>query len=271
MLERSIEAGVGRLTLDRPEVRNALSSELMAALDASLVEWAADPKVRVVVFTGRGNVFCAGADLRSMKSRKDEGEDANRLDAREMGGLFHRIASFPKPTVAAVNGAAIGGGVGLLAACDLVLAVETARFQFSEVRLGLVPAVISPFCIRRLGAVRARRLFLTGERFDAASALAWGLVDRLAAPDALEAACEALLDDLRAAGPEALIAAKELVATVEKLEEGEAVLDYTSKLIARLRASDEAQQGMQAFLSKTAPPWAEASAGGAAGKRGGDR
>lgn len=254
MLETEVDAGIGRLTLDRPERRNALSNELMQGLSEALANFAADPEVRAVVITGRGAAFCAGADLNSMKGEGGGSSQSNSTSAQSLGALFHQVADFPKPTVALVNGPAIGGGVGLLAACDIVMAVASAKFQFSEVRLGLVPAVISPFCIERLGVVRARRLFLTGERFDAETALSYGLVDRVCSEGSLHASCEAVLRDLRAAGPQALVAAKELVKKVATMPR-EQVLEYTSKLIADLRAGEEAQAGMQAFLNKVAPPW----------------
>jgi methylglutaconyl-CoA hydratase len=161
--------------------------------------------------------------------------------------------------VARVGGPAIGGGVGLMAACDVVVAVEEAFFQFSEVRLGLVPAVISPFCIRRMGPAIAQRLFLTGERIDARAAQAVGLVDRVAKSGELDAATGEIVEMLRAGGPGALAEAKKLVAAVSNLPPAD-VLSYTSECIARLRASDEAQEGMQAFLSKQTPSWAKRKA-----------
>lgn len=251
---RQVRNGIGWLTLDRPEVRNALSGELMEAIGEGLGAFEADDAVRAIVIAGAGPAFCAGADLRSMRSSRDSSDDANRSDARRMGGLFHRVASCRKPVLARVHGPAIGGGVGLMAACDIVVAAESTRFQFSEVRLGIVPAVISPFCIRRLGAVTAKRLFLTGEPVDARTALGYGLVDIVAADADLDAALDKVLADLGKAGPEALVAAKQLVDTVTQLE-GEAALDYTADLIARLRVSDEAVEGMTAFLEKRPAAW----------------
>jgi len=251
---RQVRSGIGWLTLDRPEVRNALSSELMESIGEGLDAFAADVEVRAIVIAGAGPAFCAGADLRSMRSSRDASDDANRSDARRMGGLFHRVASTRKPVLARVHGPAIGGGVGLMAACDIVVAAESTRFQFSEVRLGIVPAVISPFCIRRLGAVVAKRLFLTGEPIDARAALGYGLVDIVAADASLDEALAKVLGDLGKAGPEALVAAKRLVDTVTQLG-GEAALEYTADLIARLRVSDEAVEGMTAFLEKRPAAW----------------
>lgn len=251
---RETRQGIGWITLDRPEVRNALSGELMEAIGEAVNAFESDHEVRALVIAGAGPAFCAGADLRGMRNSRDSAADANRADARRMGGLFHRIASCRKPVLARVQGPAIGGGVGLMAACDIVVAAEGTRFQFSEVRLGVVPAVISPFCIRRLGAVTARRLFLTGEAIDAKAALAYGLVDIVATDAGLDEAVARICRDLGKAGPNALIAAKELVERVTRMDD-EAALEYTAELIARLRVSDEAVEGMTAFLEKRPAAW----------------
>jgi methylglutaconyl-CoA hydratase len=254
VVRREVRDGLGWITLDRPEVRNALSGELMEEVGAALDAHESDAAVRAIVIAGAGPAFCAGADLRSMRSSREASDDANRSDAHRMGGLFHRIAGCSKPVLARVHGPAIGGGVGLMAACDIIVAAESTRFQFSEVRLGIVPAVISPFCIRRLGPVVATRLFLTGEPVDARTALGYGLVD-IVAPDAeIDAAVDKVCADLRKAGPNALVAAKELVRRVVELGEANA-LDYTAELIARLRVSDEALEGMTAFLEKRPASW----------------
>jgi methylglutaconyl-CoA hydratase len=251
---REVKDGLGWITLDRPEVRNALSGELMESIGQAVEAFEADPQVRALVIAGAGPAFCAGADLRSMRDSRDSAEDANRADAKRMGGLVHRVASCRKPVLARVHGPAIGGGVGLMAACDIVVAAEGTRFQFSEVRLGIVPAVISPFCIRRLGVTVARRLFLTGEAVDAKTALAYGLVDIVAADGELDAAVSRVCTDLGKAGPNALIAAKALVDEVSRLGI-DGALDYTADLIARLRVSDEAVEGMTAFLEKRPASW----------------
>jgi methylglutaconyl-CoA hydratase len=253
-VQRDIRHGIGWITLDRPEVRNALSSELMDAVGEGIDAFEADDSVRAIVIAGNGPAFCAGADLRGMRSSRESPEEANRADAKRMGGLFHRVAASKKPTLARVHGPAIGGGVGLMAACDIVVAAEGTRFQFSEVRLGIVPAVISPFCIRRLGPVVATRLFLTGEPVGAKAALGYGLVDIVAADTELDGAVAAVCADLAKAGPNALVAAKELVREVVRLGEDRA-LDYTAELIAKLRVSDEAVEGMTAFLEKRPAAW----------------
>jgi methylglutaconyl-CoA hydratase len=256
-VRRETKDGIGWITLDRPEVRNALSGELMEAVGDGLDAFEKAPDVRAIALAGAGPAFCAGADLRSMRTSRDKADSDNKSDAHRMGGLFHRIHSCTKPVLARVHGPAIGGGVGLMAACDIVVAAESTRFQFSEVRLGIVPAVISPFCIRRLGEVRAMRLFLTGEPIDARTALAYGLVDVVVADGEIDAAVEKVCADLGKAGPNALIAAKELVTKVTRLD-GDAALDYTADLIARLRVSDEAVEGMTAFLEKRPAAWVRA-------------
>lgn len=256
MLEIATSGPVARLTLARPEMRNALNAEVVQRLCAELDRIGSDRSVRVVVVSGQGSVFSAGADLRMMRELADADAARNQEDARAMGELFHRVCSLPKPVVARVNGPAIGGGVGLMAACDVVVAADTAFFQFSEVRLGIVPAVISPFCIRRLGPCAARRLFLTGERIDAREALRLGLVDQLSSLERLDDAVDAVTRRLRKAGPVAAGEAKRLVDTVSELPAAD-VLDYTADLIARLRATDEAREGMRAFLAKSRPGWAD--------------
>jgi methylglutaconyl-CoA hydratase len=254
-LEFEARSQVAHLTIARPEVHNALNADVMKELAEALDRVERDPDLRVVVLTGAGKSFSAGADLAFMRTIAQAGTDANKTDATIMGGLFHRVAGLAKPTVARVGGAAIGGGVGLMAACDIVVASEEAFFQFSEVRLGLVPAVISPFCVRRLGASAARRLFLTGERIDARAAERLGLVDRVVAHEQLDAEVERMVTHLLAGAPRALSEAKKLIDAVSTLPP-EDVLSYTADCIARLRAGEEAREGMQAFLDKRKPSWA---------------
>jgi methylglutaconyl-CoA hydratase len=246
--------GVTTLTLDRPEVGNALNDEVVQRLGDALDAAAADAAVRVVVLTGAGKVFSAGADLRWMKSMRDAGAAANADDARRTQALFARIATLPRPVVARVNGPARGGGVGLLAAADVVVMAAEAHFAFTEVRLGIVPAMIAPFVVARLGPARARRLFLTAETFGAAEALAWGLADRVAPAADLDAAVGAVTADLAKGGPQALAHAKRLVEDVVTLP-GAEVGPMTAALIARLRAEPEGQEGMAAFLEKRPPRW----------------
>lgn len=255
MLEVERRDAVATITLARPEVRNALSDELIDRIDAALADLEADASTRVVVLTGAGRVFSAGADLNFMRRMAVADRERNEQDALRMGGVFHRIAGFPKPVVARVNGPAIGGGVGLVVACDIVVAAASAFFAFSEVRLGLVPAVISPFCVRRLGPARAKRLFLTGERLDARAALELGLVDVVAEDERLDEEVRRVTSALLLGGPQALAEAKKLIDVVSSREPHEA-LAYTAACIARLRASEEAREGMRAFLEKRRPAWA---------------
>ena len=254
MIDLAVKDLVGHLAMARPEARNALGPELVGALAQGLDKLEADDAVRVVVLTGSGTVFSAGADLSSMKSQGAADPQANRRNAIEMGGLFHRIYEFPKPVVARVPGPAIGGGVGLMAACDIVVAAESAFFSFSEVRLGIVPALISPFCIRRLGASAARRLFLTGEKVTAQRALTLGLVDEVTPDAELDAGVSKVCDSLLQGAPGALATAKRLVAEVSSLSLEDA-LPYTADVLARVRASDEAREGIGAFLEKRPAAW----------------
>ena len=254
MLELEIRGNVGYLTIARPEVRNALGPELVAKLTAGLDRIESDASVRAVVLTGSGKVFSAGADLGSMRTQGAGDAEENRRNALEMGRLFYRIYDFPKPVVARVPGPAIGGGVGLMTACDVIVAVESAFFSFSEVRLGIVPALISPFCIRRLGVAKARRLFLTGEKIPAPVAREIGLVDDVTTEADLDAGVNRALDALLQGAPGALAAAKNLVNEVAHLSPSEA-LPFTADLLAKLRASEEAREGMTAFLEKRPPSW----------------
>jgi len=254
MLGRELHGGVLRLMLNRPEVGNALSPELIGALEEVLAAAAGDAAVRVVVVTGAGKHFSAGADLNYMRSMRDADPAANVADAKRTQALFATLADLPKPVVARVQGAARGGGAGLVAAADVVVAANTASFQFTEVRLGIVPALISPFVLGRLGEARARRLFLTGERFDAEQAEAWGLVDHAVPDDQLDARVAAVCEELVAGAPGALVEVKRLVRAVAAAPR-DTVGDLTAEWIARLRAGDEGQEGMAAFLEKRKARW----------------
>jgi methylglutaconyl-CoA hydratase len=238
---------VATITLDRPEVGNALDDALIGRLGEALAACATDPAVRVVVLTGAGRTFSAGADLNWMRRMRDAGPAANVDDARRTQRLFAAVAELPKPVIARVNGPARGGGVGLLAAADVVVAAAETHFAFTEVRLGIVPAMIAPFVVARLGPARARRLFCTAETFGAQDALAWGLVDRIAPAAELDAAVAAVVGDLVKGGPGAIAEAKRLVRDLASVD--------TAELIARLRAGDEGQEGMAAFLDKRPPRW----------------
>jgi len=254
MVTRELEGGVLTLMLNRPEVGNALSPELIGAMEASLAAAATDAGVRVVVVTGAGKHFSAGADLHYMQSMRGAGHEANVADAKRTQRLFAALADLPKPVVARVHGAARGGGVGLLAAADVVVASNAASFAFTEVRLGIIPAIIGPFVIARVGPARARRLFLTAETFDAEQAAAWGLVDHAVPDEELDATVTTVCADLVRGGPGALAEVKKLVHAIVA-SPPERVADLTAERIARIRAGDEGQEGMAAFLDKRRARW----------------
>jgi len=254
-LEVDRDGGVARVWLNRPEVRNAFDGEMVTELRGVLDELGADETVRVVVLGGRGPAFSAGADLEWMKTVAGFSFEDNLREADALAGLFHAIHTSPKPFVARVHGAALGGGAGLVAACDIAVAAEGTRFGFTEVRLGLIPAVISPYVVSRIGESAARELFLTGERFDAPRALAIGLVRSVSPESDLAATVDGRVGELLRAGPVAIAEAKALLAAVSG-RPIEAVRGDTVERIARLRASPEGQEGLRAFLEKRPPGWA---------------
>ncbi len=254
MVTRELERGVLTLMLNRPEVGNALAPELIDGMEDALAFAAKDTAVRVVVVTGAGKHFSAGADLNYMKSMRGAGHEANVADAKRTQRLFAGLAELPKPVVARVHGAARGGGVGLLAAADVVVASNAATFAFTEVRLGIIPAMIGPFVIARVGPSRALRLFLTAETFDAEQAEAWGLVDHAVPGEDLDATVARVCSDLVAGGPGALAEAKKLVRAIVTTP-ADRVADLTAEWIARLRAGEEGQEGMTAFLEKRRARW----------------
>ncbi len=245
--------GVATLWLDRPELHNAFDDALIAALTAELGRLAADRSVRILVLGGRGKSFSAGADLNWMKRMAGYSEAENRRDADALAGLMRVLDTFPKPTLARVHGAAYGGGVGLVACCDIAVAGETAVFCLSEARLGLIPAVISPYVVAAMGARAARRYFLTAETFDAPTARSLGLVHAVA--EALDAEIERILVPLLAAGPEAQRECKSLIARVSRGAIDDAMVDDTAARIARIRVSPEGREGIAAFLEKRRPAW----------------
>ncbi len=246
--------GVVTLTLDRPEKRNAFDEGLIAALRGELDRLARDASVRALVLTGEGPAFSAGADLDWMRRAADFGNAENLADARALEAMLAALDGFPRPTVARVNGAAIGGGVGLVAACDVTIASEHAIFAMSEVRLGLLPAVVAPFIRRAIGERQARRYFLTAERFDAKTAQSLGLVHEVVADEALDRTVECILEQLLLGGPEALAAAKALLFELRRASLDETA-DRTTRAIAERRAAAEGREGVRAFLEKRPPGW----------------
>ena len=249
--------GVATLTLNRPEVHNAFDAALVLRLTELLIELKSRPGVRAVVLTGAGRAFSAGADVNWMRSMAACSEDENVEDALHLADLMSLLNSLPLPTIARVNGHAYGGGVGLVACCDIALASSEARFALSEVRLGLVPAVISPYVIAAVGERNARRLFLSGEAMDAKLARRVGLVHEIAKPNKLDDALEDQLSMLLKGGPNALRESKELIFTVEGggISADVALKHRTAQIIAQLRVSDEGQEGLAAFLEKRPPEW----------------
>jgi methylglutaconyl-CoA hydratase len=249
------ERGVATVTMDRPEVRNAFNDELIARLEITFTELAEDADARVVVLTGADPVFSAGADLSWLGGMADYSFGENIADSRALDRMLRAVHDCPRPVVARVNGHALGGGTGLVAACDVAVAVDGAKLGFTEVRLGVAPAVIAPYVLRRIGVARARPLFLTGERFDAATARDIGLVDHVVAADELDAAVADAVDDLLRGGPGAQAEIKALLRTLAETPDLEAAAERTVETIARLRVSEEGQEGMGAFLDKRSPAW----------------
>ena len=246
------DAGVVRVALARPDVRNAFDDVLIAELTATLESLDRDAEVRVVVLTGSGTSFSAGADMGWMRRMAQASAEENRADALRLAKLMRTLDGLSKPTIARVNGAAFGGGVGLVACCDIAVALETASFALSEVKLGLVPAVISPYVIAAIGARQARRWFQTGEVIKAGEAQRIGLVHDLASPHSLESAVQHQCDLLLKTGPAAVKEAKALVRRMAPMADADAA---NADLIARLRVSSEGQEGLTAFLEKRKPSW----------------
>ncbi len=211
--------------------------------------------VRCIVVTGAGKAFCAGGDLNWMRRTAEYGFDENFADARTLGKLLHTVNSVPKPTIARVNGAAFGGGVGLVSCCDIAVAAEGAKLSLSEVRLGLAPATISPYVVAKMGVSNARRYFVTAEIFEAAEAKDVGLVHKVVAADALDAAVDGFVDLLLMGGPAAQAASKELVFEVANRPVTEELIEWTARRIAEVRATPEGKEGAQAFLDKRPPAW----------------
>lgn len=249
------------ITLNRPQIHNAFDATLVAALTDAFELADADASVRSVVLSGSGSCFSAGADLNWMRDMAGASEADNRADSLRLARLMRTLQYLTKPTIARVNGAAYGGGVGLIACCDIALGVDTAKFALSEVKLGLVPAVISPYVIAAIGLREARRLFITGEVFDAATAARIGLLHAAVSASELDEAIERQLYLLAKAGPKAQSEAKRLALRVAGNDAAQAArLDAdNAELIARLRISEEGQHGLAAFLDKRAPRWVASS------------
>ena len=247
--------GVAAVALNRPHVRNAFDEHLIADLTATLRRLATDTAVRIVVLTGNGSSFSSGGDLDWMGRMAGYGDAENFADAMALAELLRTLDEFPKPTLARVNGAAFAGGLGLVCCCDIAVAAADAIFAISEVRLGLVPATISPYVVAAIGARAARRYFQTGERFSAAEAHRIGLVHEVAPADQLDRAVEVLVAALLEGGSGAQARSKRLIAEVQDRPITEAMLTLTARAIAEARASPEAREGLAAFFAKRKPEW----------------
>jgi methylglutaconyl-CoA hydratase len=247
--------GVAQVTMSRPSVLNAFDEAMIAALDAAFARLQDDAAVRVIVLAGEGKHFSAGADLQWMQRASQATREWNLEDARKFAAMLARIEACPKPTVARVQGAALGGGVGLACACDIAIAAEDASFSVSEARFGILPAVIGPYVTNAVGKRQARRLALTTTRIGAAEALAMGLVQRVVPPAELDAAVDKTVADLLVGGPNAQREIKALFAQLPVGPITPEVRELTAQTIARVRGSDEAREGFSAFLAKRPPSW----------------
>jgi methylglutaconyl-CoA hydratase len=253
-LELQLDGLVARIWLNRPDVRNAFDGLMVTELRKVLFDLRTVDAVRVIVLGGRGPSFCAGADLAWMKAMAAFSREDNLREAQALADLFFTVYESPKPIVARVHGAALGGGSGLVAACDIPVASLGTQFGFTEVRLGIIPAVISPYVVRKIGEAAARELFLTGERFEAVKALEIGLIRAAVPEDDLDAAVEGRVQELLKAGPRAIADAKALINEVA-FRRVEDIQRYTVERIADVRTTPEAQEGMKAFLEKRKPGW----------------
>jgi methylglutaconyl-CoA hydratase len=254
-LQTGISEGVATIHMNRPDVHNAFDDALIAALTAELRRLDQLPGVRVIVLAAKGKSFSAGADLNWMQRMAKYSREENLRDAMALAGLMRTLDGVKKPTVARVQGAAFGGGVGLVACCDIAIAGKEATFCLSEVRLGLIPSVISPYVIAAIGEREARRYFLTAERFDAMEARRIGLVHDVVEGGALDEAVAKIVADLLKGGPQALAAAKKLIADVNRRPMDDALSAETARRIAAIRVESEGQEGLAAFFEKRKPNW----------------
>ena len=246
---------VATVTLNRPEVRNAFNDEVITAMIGAFEDLAGRADVRCIVLAASGSAFCAGADLNWMRRMADYTHEQNLVDAGYLATMMQTIYACPKPTIARIQGDVYAGGTGLVAACDIAVSSDTAHYCLSEVRLGLIPATISPYVIRAMGARAAHRYFLTAERFDAAEAMRIGLVHEVVPADALDAKVKELIDALVNASPEAVKTCKQLVQDVAERDISTDLIALTVKGIADSRSSEQGKEGVQAFLQKQKPSW----------------
>jgi methylglutaconyl-CoA hydratase len=254
-LQLTLEGAIARIWLDQPDARNAFDDVVIAELTQAFTEAGAVPQVKAIVLGANGPAFCAGANLNWMRRMADYTRDENIADAGKLAAMLRTIAECPKPTIARVQGDVYAGGMGLVAACDMAVSVDTAWYCLSEVKIGLVPATISPYVLRAMGTRASQRYFLTAERFTAAEAHRIGFVHEVVAADALDAKVDELLKALTGASPAAVRACKQLIADVDGREIDDALIAKTVEGIADIRASDEGREGVQAFLQKRKPSW----------------
>jgi methylglutaconyl-CoA hydratase len=247
--------GVAQVTMARPAIFNAFDEAMIAELDAAFLQLSEDPQVRVIVLAGEGKHFSAGADLKWMQRASEASLQWNIDDARHFAAMLARIEASPKPTVARIQGAALGGGVGLACACDIAIAADNASFCVSEAKFGILPAVIGPYVTNAVGKRQAKRLALTTTRIAAAEALAIGLVQQVVALDGLDAAVDAVIADLLVGGPQAQREIKQLFGQLEVGPITPEVRELSAQTIARVRGSDEAREGFAAFLGKRSANW----------------
>ena len=251
----SVANNIGRITLNRPDVRNAFNDDVIAELTEAFKDMGKRDDVRCIVLAAEGSAFCAGADLNWMRRMADYSYDENLADAGKLAAMLHTIASSPKPTVARIQGDVYAGGTGLVAACDMAVASDLAQFCVSEVKIGLIPATISPYLIRAMGVRAAQRYWLTAERFSAAEAHRIGLVSEVTSIDALDAAVDKLCKQLCLASPDAVRATKKLIDAVVEKPITHELIAHTVKEIAVLRSTPQGKEGVQAFLQKRLPNW----------------
>lgn len=243
-----------RVTLNRPEVRNAFDEEVIQAISAAAASASEDPSLRAVVLAGNGKAFCAGADIAWMAKAIAYSRQENLSDAEDLARMLERLDTLPVPVIGRIQGAALGGGVGLAAICDTVVAADTAVFALTEVKLGILPAVVAPYVLRKIGISAARELFLTGARFDAARARQIGLVHEIVPEADLDAAVKRRIDEVLTAGPQGVAKAKALIREIAGAQPDH-VIGVTTNAIASQRVSEEGQEGLRAFLEKRKPSW----------------
>ena len=254
-LEITREGKAATVWMNRPDRHNAFNAQVIAELTQAFEQLGADSSVRVVILAGRGKSFSAGADLNWMKAAGEASFDDNLADARKLAGMLKTLAELPKPTIARVHGAALGGGMGLASACDICIASAAATFATSEVKFGIIPSAISLYVLRAIGARQATRYFQTAERIDARRAQDIGLVHEAVDDDGLDAAVEAIVRSLLAGGPKAQAAAKKLIRDVSDRPIADELVEATARRIASLRSTPEAKEGLAAFIEKRPPRW----------------